>query len=461
MSMRIIKTGSLKQRLFFQLLISVAILSLVLYFSVRWIAEGAAESTQDNILGASVASIVDEIRVENDAVAVDIPYSSLSMLGSVSNDRVFYRITVDDQTLTGYDDLPSLKKGRGDTSLIYWTESFRDSKIRLSTQTRPVFYGGKTHLIGVTVAQTRSGQELITSQMANTAAAFGLSFFVIASILSWVTASSALRPLKRVEQSVQRRGPHDMRPMKTQAPDEIVPLLVALNSFMDRLRRAHDRTEDFIAEAAHRVRTPLATVRANAEITLRSSKDQGQRQALRAMIRAVDESSRSASQLLDHAMVMFRSDQVAFKALDLAELVSQVVTDLSPTSTLRDITINLYIDHQPIVSGDKILLIGAIRNLLDNAIKYSQRDSCIDITLEKLGNLSIIRICDTGRGLGNDTELDLKKRFKRGENASDVIGSGLGLTIADEVARTHGGSLSLVPNKEQGTCVSFVLPQYS
>lgn len=227
-----------------------------------------------------------------------------------------------------------------------------------------------------------------------------------------MTASSALRPLKRVEQSVQRRGPHDMRPMKTQAPDEIVPLLVALNSFMDRLRRAHDRTEDFIAEAAHRVRTPLATVRANAEITLRSSKDQGQRQALRAMIRAVDESSRSASQLLDHAMVMFRSDQVAFKALDLAELVSQVVTDLSPTSTLRDITINLYIDHQPIVSGDKILLIGAIRNLLDNAIKYSQRDSCIDITLEKLGNLSIIRICDTGRGLGNDTELDLKKTIQ-------------------------------------------------
>jgi two-component system, OmpR family, sensor histidine kinase TctE len=461
MSPRIRDTGSLRRRLIFQLVIVVAILSLVLYFTVRLIAEGAAETTQDNILGASVASVIDEVRVENDQIAVDIPYSALSMLGSVSDDRVFYRILVDDTTLTGYDDLPANPGDLSDGAPVYWTEEFRGSEIRLAARQRPMFFGGKTHFVVVTVAQTRNEQALITARIANTAAAFGLGFFVIASGLSWIAASSALWPLRRVEQSVQRRGPQDLRPMTTSAPREIAPLLNALNSFMDRLRIALARTEDFIAEAAHRVRTPLATVRANAEIALRGAKDKDQRAALRAMIRAVDESSRSASQLLDHAMVSFRSDRIAFAPLDFADLISQVVTDLSPTSELRDIAINWQPRIAPQVNGDKILLIGAIRNLLDNAIKYSPRDTPIDIELASDGDTCTLRIRDRGRGLGQDGQDVLKMRFRRGENAADVVGSGLGLTIADEVCQIHHGRLTLLPNKEHGTCVSFSLPLLS
>ncbi|MFV2002270.1 MAG: sensor histidine kinase N-terminal domain-containing protein [Paracoccaceae bacterium] len=461
MSPLIKDTGSLRRRLIFQLLISVAILSVVLYFTVRLIAEGAAESTQDNILGASVVSIVDQVRVKDDQIAIDIPYSSLSMLGSVSDDRVFYRISVDDQTLTGYDDLPRFDATTSETALTYWTEDFRGSEIRLATQIRPIFYGGRTHLVAVTVAQTRNGQELITSRIANTAAAVGIGFFVIAGALSWFAASSALRPLRRVEQSVQRRGPLDLRPMTTDAPREIVPLLSALNSFMDRLSTALGRTEDFIAEAAHRVRTPLSTVRANAEIALLGTKDAEQRKTLRTMIRAVDESSRSAGQLLDHVMISFRSDQIELAPLEFADVISQVVTDLSPTSELRDIAINWQTAINPKIRGDKILLIGAIRNLLDNAIKYSPRDCEIHITLTQDQNSCCARICDVGRGLGDADEVTLKKRFERGANATDVVGSGLGLTIAEDVARVHGGTLTLRPNKGQGTCVSFSLPRLS
>jgi two-component system, OmpR family, sensor histidine kinase TctE len=459
MSQRIVDTGSLRRRLTLQLMVSVAILALVLYFTVRLIAEGAAEATQDNIIGASVSSIIDELGVEGDEISVDIPYSSLSMLGSVSDDRVFYRVSVDGTTLTGYDDLPKFPDITPDEQPIYWTENFRDSEIRLSTQVRPLFYQGRTHLVSVTIAQTRNGQALVTSRIANTAAALGVGFFILASALSWIAASNALRPLKRITFSVQRRGPHDLRPMKTNAPREIVPLLGALNSFMDRLRSALTRTEDFITEAAHRVRTPLATVRANAEIALRETTDESQRKALRTMIRAVDESSRSASQLLDHAMVSFRSDQIAFESLNFSNIVAQVVADLSPTSELRDIQINWQDDTNFQISGDKILLIGAVRNLLDNAIKYSPRYSEIDIAMMVEDQGVAVQICDAGRGFGDDTLEILKQRFKRGKNTDDVVGSGLGLTIADEVARVHSGHLKLVSNKEQGTCVSLFLPR--
>lgn len=459
MSLRIKDTGSLRRKLTLQLTVSVAILALVLYFTVRVIAEGAAETTQDNILGASVSSIIDEVRVERDDIAVDIPYSSLSMLGSISDDRVFYRISVDGETLTGYDDLPARHSIVPNDRPVYWTEHYRKNEIRLSTQVRQLFYQGRTHLIAVTVAQTRNGQALITSRIANTAAAFGLGFFVLASTLSWIAASNALRPLNRIRQSLQRRGPQDLRPMATEAPREIVPLLGALNSFMDRLRNALNRTEDFITEAAHRVRTPLATVRANAEIALRGATDEGQRKALRAMIRAVDESSRTASQLLDHAMVSFRSDQIPFERLNFATIVSQVVTDLSPTSDLRDIKINLGGKSKAMINGDKIMLVGAVRNLLDNAIKYSPRDSDIVIKVFEESTEVAVQICDSGRGFGTESLQSMKKRFRRGKNAADVVGSGLGLTIADEVARVHKGFLTMSSNKEQGTCVSLYLPR--
>ena len=458
MSLRVKSTGSLRRRLIAQLMVSVAILSLLLYGTVRLIAEDAAETTQDNILGASVASIIDEILVKRDEISIDIPYSSLSMLGSISNDRVFYRITVDGKTLTGYDDLPSIEDGDDSNSPVFWTEKFRNNNIRLSKQIRSVFYAGNSHAVAVIVGQTRTGKALITSRIANIAAIIGLGFFVIAGTLSWIGANNVLQPMQRVEQSVQRRGPQDMRPINIAAPEEVVPLLEALNSFMDRLRVALSRTENFITEAAHRVRTPLATVRANAEIALRGTKDHEQRKTLLAMIRAVDESSRSAGQLLDHAMVSFRSEQITFEPLDLSEIVSQVVMDLTPISELRDISLNWRPKIHPLIAGDKILLIGAVRNLLDNAIKYSPRESAIHISVDENDKNCTVHICDRGRGIGNESDTSLKKRFKRGENAVDVVGSGLGLTIADEVALAHQGSLNLRQNKGQGTCVSFSLP---
>lgn len=461
MNRQIKDTGSLRGRLIVQLLLSAAILALVLNFTVRYIAKQTAEGTQDSILGASVISIIDEIKIKNGKIVVDIPYSALSMLGSISDDRVFYRIDLDDKILTGYKDLQHHPETHSQSYPVYRSKVFRGSQMRLATGLRQVFYGGKNHNVRVTIAQTRNAQDRVAQQITNTAAAFAIGFFILAGILSWAAASNALRPLARLEQSVRRRGPQDLRPIKAKAPREIVPLLLALNSFMDRLRLALGRTEDFISQAAHRVRTPLATVRANAEIVLHGTKDKAQREALRTMIRAVDESSRSASQLLDHAMVSFRSDQISFEPLRFSNLVSQVVDDLSPTSELRDISIIWQPSLPCKIRGDKIMLIGALRNLLDNAIKYSPRESVINITLATQNNLCCLQICDQGRGLAGECQEAIKKRFKRGKNADDVIGSGLGLTIADEVANSHAGSLSLQSNKGQGTCVSFCLPTQS
>ncbi|MCW2310043.1 sensor histidine kinase [Rhodobium gokarnense] len=453
-------TGSLRRRLIVQLLVIAALLSVVLYVTVSTFARQAAETTQDNILEASAAAISEAARAERDQVFLDIPYSALSMLGAVSEERVFYRVMVDGVTITGYADLPAPEVPPKLRRPSFETTVFRGDEVRVVATVRRITVADETVRLTVLVAQTRAGLAAISLRISIAAAAVGIGFFLVSGTLSWFAARSALRPLDLLAQSVARRGAHDLRPVRSDAPSELVPLLVALNSFMDRLRASLMRTEEFIAEAAHRVRTPLATVRAQAEIALRSVKQPHNRQTMREVIRAVDESSRSAGQLLDHAMVTFRSDNLARTEFDLAELALDTIRGIGPTADLKDIAIRFSSEAGlGKVKGDAILVQSALRNLLDNAVKYSPEESIIEVAIARKGRMARVSVRDQGRGFGDGDMERLKGRFDRGTNVADVVGSGLGLTIVDEVARAHGGSLDLASNERgNGACVSLALP---
>ena len=229
---------------------------------------------------------------------------------------------------------------------------------------------------------------------------------------------------------------------------------------MERLGQSIRRSEEFIAEAAHRVRTPLATVRAQAELALHTVEKDKEKEMLRRMIRAVDESSRSASQLLDHATVSFRADALAQDHVDLAELAGKVTEGLEPTAEMKDIGLHLNASGPADVRGDAILLESALRNVLDNSVKYSPAETDVTITLTKDDAAHWrITVRDQGRGFSAASLPELTERFKRGTNVEKVVGSGLGLTIAEEVLQAHGGHLELTnPEDGAGACVSLVLP---
>lgn len=451
--------GSIRRRLFFQLSGVAALLSLAFFLVVRGVAEQAAEGTQDDILAASATAIADSLRNESGGVTLELPYSALSMLGTINEDRVFYRVDALGQTLTGYEDLPPPQIQPRIGKPTFSTYEFREDEVRAVSVLRAVGNSpGSTDVI-VTVAQTRLGLEAISRRITATATGVALGFFLLATALSLWAANSALAPILRITESVKRRGPKDLRPVTADTPSEVVPLVEALNLFMSRLRASLLRTEDFVAEAAHRVRTPLATVRAQAEITHRKLNKIEHKNALREMIRAIDESSRSATQMLDHAMVTFRADSLASDALDLCELSKETCDRLGPAADLKDIDIRRDLpEHKVPFFGDSIMLQSALLNILDNAIKYSPEDSVINFCLET-GDQIRLTITDQGRGFA-DTDLNsLTARFARGANVGDIVGSGLGMTIADEVARAHGGKLEISHNIEgKGACVSLILP---
>lgn len=452
-------TGSIGRRLTLLLAGVAALLSLLSWGMVTALAREAAERTQDNVLAASATTIAETLRTEQGEVRLELPYSAFSMLGAISEDRVFYLVTAGREVLTGYPDLPvpaldPPAPGR----VSFETGAFSGEEVRMASLTRIVLAGAEPVPVTVTVAQTRNGVGAIAGELSQLAATLSVAFFLVAVGLSFVAARTSLRPLNEIAQAVARRGPSDLRPLRRDAPTELAPLLTALNRLMDRLGQSIRRSEEFIAEAAHRVRTPLATVRAQAENALRAIEDEGERQRLRGMIRAVDESSRSAGQILDHATVAFRSDDLARDRIDLAELARRTAEAMGPTAAMKDIDIRLHAAASE-VEGDAVLLDNALRNVLDNAIKYSPEDTAVTVRVAKEGARARVTVTDEGPGLGEGPVERLTERFRRGGNVEGVVGSGLGLTIAEDALRAHGGRLELGDGPGgRGACVSLVLP---
>ena len=446
-------TNSLRNRLVFTLVGGAAILALLLFFLVRTYASQVAQTGQDNILKASVTSILDAANGKDGRIDIDIPYASFSMLSTSSDDRVFYSIHKDGQFLSGYEELrPS--EVFGDRKFTFTSTRFKGSQVRTASAARVLVGPNKRTKVTVVVAQSQDALAGALAEISRNAAIFGIGFFLLAALLSFWTTTSTIGQLRRLTMSVARRGPQDLRPFVQPVPAEMAPLVEALNTLMRRLDRALKQSEDFIAEAAHRIRTPLATVRSHAEGTLRRVDKPENRHALRSMVRAIDESSRAAGQLLDHAIITFRADHLETETINLRELVGDLVAQMAPIAEMNDLEFQVCGPEIISCDCDPILVQNAVRNLLDNAIKYAPETSVVSIQLTE-APIVAVKVCDLGPGFPPDQLDELADRFKRGHNSDGKVGSGLGLTIARDVAHAHGGKLELTNRTGGGACVSL------
>ncbi len=449
---------SLRRRLVWQLLALAAVLAVGLYLAVRIGADRASEATLDAVLGAAAQGLAEEMRSVEGGVEIDLPPGTFSMLAAMGEERIFYRIDVGGLTVTGYDDLPLPAALPTALVPVFYTVPFRDAQVRVAAVARSIRVEGRAEKVLVLMGQTRQGQQAIADDLGNRAAALGLAVFLAAIPLSLFVARGLIGPVDRLAEAVGRRGPRDLRPVRHPAPRELQPFVTALNSFIGRLRGTLNQTETFIAEAAHHIRTPLAVMRNEAELALRQSNEEATRARLRGLIRSADDAARSAGQLLDHATVLYRADQAEWARLDLTTMVRAVAKRLDPAAEMKDITLSLDLDPALPVDGDAVLLEAALRNILDNAIKYSPADTLIEITARSGDGMARIHVKDRGRGLGAATPERLKRRFRRGSNVADVAGSGLGLTIVEEAATAMGGRFSLKNREGGGACAFLSLP---
>lgn len=262
-------------------------------------------------------------------------------------------------------------------------------------------------------------------------------------VLIYLVTSLALRPLSRIARQLRERHPQDLRPLGTEVlPDELHVLRGALNDLLLRQNQALERESRFTGDAAHELRTPLAAVRAQAQLAIklfRNGNRTGLEAALDRLIAGADRASRLVTQLLALARLERPSESIEPARCRLAEIVRMVIHDLEHLAASRDVRIQTGELPQLDLPEDLVYLM--LRNLVENALQHSSPQTQIHIDARAETALIRLIVTDRGPGLPPDLHSQVRQRFYRASHTYD--GSGLGLSIVARAAEILGGSLEL------------------
>jgi len=228
------------------------------------------------------------------------------------------------------------------------------------------------------------------------------------------------------------------------------------------LQEGHAREQQFVSDASHEMRTPLAIITGEIEVMLH--KKRTQEEYVKTLMSTKEESSRLTN-LVESLLYLARdnNDTITFEDIDITDLINEVKNSLQAKSNNKNISINLTIDDSittPIVSGNPMLLHQLFYNLLDNAITYSPNESTITFQLAETKHSIKIAIIDTGIGIASEHIPKLTRRFYRVDDSrSQTKGYGLGLSIVQSIIKKHKGKLLIFSNVNKGSTFTVVLPK--
>lgn len=269
------------------------------------------------------------------------------------------------------------------------------------------------------------------------------------ALLIWLGIGAGLRPLKHLKQEVKQRTPNQLVPLAMQdVPEEVVPLVGALNDLFARLEAAFESERRFTADAAHELRTPLAALKIQAQVAMRSSDIAERNTALENVLRGVERATRLVQQLLTLARVDPETAMASFKQVNLRGLAASVMADLEHLAHVKQIEMLLEEGQAPYVLGDDSQLNLLLRNLLDNAIRYTPTGGLVTVSVSDINGVHL-KVGDTGPGIPETEREQVLQRFYR-ISGSGEEGSGLGLSIVRRIADLHGARLELSNNEKGG-----------
>lgn len=279
-------------------------------------------------------------------------------------------------------------------------------------------------------------------------------------LLVWLGIDRALRPLRLINRQVEHRAPDNLLELDAaDVPAEVVPLVASLNRLFGRVRASIENERRFTADAAHELRTPLAALRAQAQVA-RGADDATERgRALDNVIAGCDRASHLVDQLLTLARLEPEGLRAEREPCDLTELARLAVADIVPEALAKAIEIDLATEDPVGVHGDARLLRILLRNVLDNAVRYSPPNTAVHVRVERRGDDAVLSVADEGPGVAPEERDRLGQRFHRllGSNAT---GTGLGLSIARRIAEVHGATLAFdAASPARGLVVTLKIAQ--
>ncbi len=279
--------------------------------------------------------------------------------------------------------------------------------------------------------------------------------------LGWWLARRMTAPVAEAAEIADRIAAGELTervPMR-RGPPEIIRLTLALNQAFDRYEEDLRRMRRFAAHAAHQLRTPLAALRAEVEVTLSRSRDEATyRESLQVVLERLRNWSQSVEQMLVLAELETAQWSGRFVSLNVSALLQRVVSALEILATDKGISLHAPPGHPAYTMGDEILLEQLFANLLDNAIRYTPPGGSIEVTLRagKTPDRICVVLADTGPGMPTEHRRHIHTRSLGGMRAT-APATGFGLAIAAEIARLHSAPLDISDNTPSGTIITISL----
>ena len=300
----------------------------------------------------------------------------------------------------------------------------------------------RSHVIEV--AQDMAVRRALAGSLALRTVAPILLMAPVLMLLMWWAVSTSFGPVARVRRQLATRQANDLTPVGEDGlPEEVQPLIHELNLLFARLQQAFEAQQHFVADASHELRSPLAALRLQVQALGRASDSEGRERAVGRLLAGIDRATRLVEQLL--VLARHQAGTVAAapaQPVALAELARLELAEAAATARDAHVDVGLVHADDVRVSGHAEALRILLRNLLDNAIKYTPPGGRVDVEVRREGDLAVLRVDDSGGGIAASERPRVLDRFYRSTGAS-APGSGLGLAIVKAIAEMHGASMTL------------------
>lgn len=437
--------------------------------ALTWlVAQGIAHKPFDRDLGDRVRQLAQHVSVSSDSggryvTEFELPANLAEMLRSDESDTRYFQVIGASGTFI--DGERMLPRPVDEETVPVGQLRFRDDELngqplRVASLIVPAAGVPAASLPMVQVAETPDKRSRLATEIIKGVMLPQFVILPVAVLLVWLALARGIAPLNDLQQRIRRRESHDLSPIdERDAPEEVSPLVRAINDLLGRLDRSISAQKHFLADAAHQLKTPLAGLRTQAELAQREI-DAGQLdpQALKKSLQQIARSSQRAAHMVHQLLAMARAENAAQvvspPAINLARLAMDTVQELVPRALDKRIDLGYEGPEQGtrgrdaatglLVKGQPVLLRELIRNLVDNALNYTPAGGTVTVRLveDPFGQVVVLQVEDSGPGIPASEREKVFQPFYRALG-TNVDGSGLGLAIVAEIAAQHGGQVFL------------------
>jgi two-component system sensor histidine kinase TctE len=312
----------------------------------------------------------------------------------------------------------------------------------------------------ILVAETLVRRNKLAAHLSNIVLVPQAAILLLTIPLVWFSVHHGLRPLDRLRQDITRRSADELHELPTNdAPRELLPVIVALNGLLARVRASQEEQRRFTSDAAHQIKTPLAALSAEIDLALSDSTCP----CAQPTYRRLKASSSRLAHLVRQLLALAHSEAYGGKVhalFDLADLAKDVTSDLVPLASARAIDLGYEGSEQAVVvRGSAILVREAMKNLLENALKFTPHGGSVTVSVQAFP--AVFSVADSGPGIPEAEWPLIFSRFHRVPETAHTDGSGLGLAIVQEIARSHGAVVTVGQSALGGALFEFRFPDAS